>query len=445
MITNILTAASARCLSASARFFSATRRGTQMATHAAAALVLTLFGSCAIEPPLHLHEDIDVPLPLIDLELRTLWDYDLYYNGERYDCESYWLYGWDEEDTQRFGKIGYREPNIFNIRRYYNGWRKGVAHSSVLADQVEGTLFTGEYNFGFYDLLVFNEVEETDGAQNIHIDEHDLDNTIAFTNQTMHSTPHHSPKYSNSVNQPEGLFAVYQRDIEIPDPAQDYVAHGFHWDNVRNRWVKTLTATLEPVVYIYLTQIILVNNHGRVAGVDGSADLSGMAHDVNLNTRINGIDPVSVYYGVRMKDYNHYHLTYTGPTTGDLITYVSDNPVSELVNEPVDIIGGKVMTFGMCSLDPASFPSRVGYAESVKRIEELDPAHHYVDVNLVFNNGINKTCSFDVTNQVRRLYKGGVLTIIVDVDKIYTTNGNGAGFDAEIVPMDSVVVPDIPL
>lgn len=413
--------------------------------YGAAALLLSLFTSCAIEPPLHLHEDIDVPLPIIDLELHTLWDYDLYYDGERYDWEAYWLYGWDQEDTRLWGIIGYKEPNIFNIRRYYNGWHPGAKHSSVLADQVEGTTFTGEYSFGFYDLLVYNEVEETDGAQNIHIDESNLDNTIAYTNQTMHSSPHHSPKYTNSVNQPEGLFAVYQRDIEIPDPAEDYAAHGFVWDNHRNRWVKELTATLEPVTYIYLTQFILVNNHGRVAGVDGSADISGMSHDVSLNTRINGVDPVSVYYGTRMKDFAHYGLRYTGPTQSDLITYITDNPVEQYIDEPVDVIGGKVMTFGMCALNPASFPSRSGYAESVKRIEELDPSLHYLDVNIVFNNGINKTFSFDVTKQVRRLYKGGVLTVVIDVDKIYTTNGNGSGFDAEVMPMDSVVVPDIPL
>lgn len=419
-------------------FCSATRRGIF-------ALLLTLLTSCAIEPPLHLHEDIDVPLPIIDLELHTLWDYDLYYDGEYYDWQAYWLYGWDKEDTRLWGDIGYKEPHIFNIRRYYNGWHPGAQHSSVLADQVEGTTFTGEYNFGFYDLLVYNEVEETDGAQNIHVDESNLDNTIAYTNQTMHSSPHHTPKYTNSVNQPEGLFSVYQRDIEIPDPSEDYTNHGFYWDEERKRWVKELTATLEPVTYIYLTQFILVNNHGRVAGVDGSADLSGMSHDVNLNTRINGVDPVSVYYGVRMKDFAHYGLRFTGSTQSDLITYITDNPVAEYIDEPVDVIGGKVTTFGMCTLDPASFPSRANYAESVKRIEELDPSLHYLDVNIVFNNGINKTFSFDVTKQVRRLYKGGVLTVVIDVDKIYTTNNNGTGFNAEVLPMDSVVVPDIPL
>lgn len=419
---------------------------TAAAKTLATAIVLTgLVTSCAIEPPLHLHEDIDVPLPIIDLELNTMWDYDLYYDGSHYDWRAHWLYGWDAEDQRQFGPIGYRDPSVFNIRRYYNGWTPGAPHTAVLADQIEGTTFTAEYRFGYYDLLVYNEVEETDGAQNVNVDETDLNNVIAYTNQTMHTSPHHSPKYANSVNQPEDLFSVYERDIAIPDPAEDYTAHGFIWSEERQRWIKTLTATLEPVVYIYLTQFILVNNRGRVAGVDGSADISGMSHDVSLNTRINGSDPVSVYYGVRMKDFDKFGLHYTGPASGPLITYVGSHPETYFTDEPVDIIGGMVKTFGMCTVNPTSFPGRSEYAESVQRIEHLDPSLHYLDLNIVFNNGITKTCSFDVTQQVRRLYKGGVLTVVVDVDEIYSPNDNGSGFNAEVIPMDSIVVPDIPL
>lgn len=402
-------------------------------TPALGAAVILSLASCAIEPDLTLHEDLDIPLPLIDLELDVMWDYYIDYDAQTYDWKRQWLYGWDSEDERRFGTIGYREPDVFNIRRYYTGWTPRGKHTTVLRDQVVGTLFSAEYRFGYYDLLTWNEVEETDGAQNLHIDESDLNNTVAYTNMTMYPTPHHTNRYANSVNAPEGLFSVYQEAIEIPDPSRNYEEYGFVWDDNRKRWVKTLHAHLDPVTYIYLTQLILVHNHGRVVGVDGAADLSGMAHDVSLNTRTTGLDPISVFYGVRMKDHSNYGLRYTGPARSEMVTYSGESPDDSFTDEPVDVVGGKVMTFGMCGLDPVSFGSRAAYAESVERIEAIDPAEHYIDLALQFNNGTSKVYSFDVSRQVRKLFKGGVLTVLIDVDDLdIPTLQGGQGFDATV-------------
>lgn len=411
-----------------------------------AAAGLCSLNSCVIEPQLNLHEDLDIPLPIIDLELDVVWDYYIDYDGAYYDWKSHWLYGWDDEDERRFGLIGYYEPQVFNIRRYYTGWTPRAKHTAVLRDQVVGTLFTAEYRFGFYDLLTWNEVEETDGAQNLHIDETDLDNTVAYTNQTMYPTPHHSALYTNSVNAPEGLFSVYQQAIEIPDPSNNYEEYGFVWDDNRQRWVKTLHAHLDPVTYIYLTQFILVNNHGRVVGVDGSADLSGMAHDVSLNTRVTGMDPISVFYGVRMKDHRNYGITYTGPAQSDMVAYAGEKPDDTFTDEPVDVIGGKVMTFGMCGLDPVSFSSRAAYVESVQRIEALDPSPHFLDIALQFSNGTSKVFSFDVTRQVRKLFKGGVLTVVIDVDDLDIPSlQGGQGFDATVEDYEDGGTHEFPL
>ena len=62
-----------------------------------------------------------------------------------------------------------------------------------------------------------------------------------------------------------------------------------------------------------------------------------------------------------------------------------------------------------------------------------DGVRHYMDLNMQFNNGMDSTFVFDVTNQVRRRYKGGVLTVELDADTIkIPTRKGGSGFDATV-------------
>lgn len=103
---------------------------------------------------------------------------------------------------------------------------------------------------------------------------------------------------------------------------------------------------MQPVTYIYLTQIILHNNrqHTRiVTGIDGSGNLSGMARSVNLNTGVTGGDAITVNYNMRMK---------------------FDQQMKD--GEKVDIIGGKVLTFGMPKLNPSRLDNH-SYMESLAK------------------------------------------------------------------------------
>ena len=161
-----------------------------------------------------------------------------------------------------------------------------------------------------------------------------------------------------------------------------------------------LDMLLKPVTYIYLPQIILHNNHNKIVNVDGSGNLSGMARTVNINTGISGSDAVTVHYNVRFKPY-----------------CLKDQEV-------VDIIGGRLMTFGMCDLNP----------NAITRQEDIpENRRHFMDVTMLFNNGIDSTFVFDVTDQVRQKYKGGVLTIELDMDTIpVPSRSGGSAFDAVV-------------
>ena len=50
-----------------------------------------------------------------------------------------------------------------------------------------------------------------------------------------------------------------------------------------------------------------------------------------------------------------------------------------------------------------------------------------------FNNGKDSTFVFDVTDQVRKLFRGGVITIDLDMDTVpVPSRPGGSGFDAVV-------------
>ena len=71
--------------------------------------VVSAFVCCVPEPPLHLFDsgDIEIKLPLVEINLDTYWDYDFEttYTVD-HNWRDEWFYGWDEEDERLFGPIG---------------------------------------------------------------------------------------------------------------------------------------------------------------------------------------------------------------------------------------------------------------------------------------------------------------------------------------------------
>ena len=147
-----------------------------------------------------------------------------------------------------------------------------------------------------------------------------------------------------------------------------------------------------------------------MTSIDGNANLSGMARSVNLNTGITGPDAVTVNFFMRMK-----------------------HDLADKGGEKVDVIGGKALTFGIPKLNPSSLSTR-HYLESLKKVGAADLNNrHYVDVKMQFYNGKDSTFVFDVTNSVRRLFRGGVITIELDMDTVPVPNrSGGSGFDAVV-------------
>lgn len=145
-----------------------------------------------------------------------------------------------------------------------------------------------------------------------------------------------------------------------------------------------------------------------MTAVEGNANLSGMARSVNLNTGVTGADAITVNFFMRMKQ-----------------------DVADKNGNKVDVIGGKVLTFGIPKLNPSKLDARA-YLESLQKVRDADLNNrHYIDVKMQFYNGKDSTFVFDVTDQARRLFRGGVITVELDMDKVPVPNrSGGSGFDA---------------
>ncbi len=317
--------------------------------------------------------------PYVDLNFEAYWSYE---SDLSYDWQAEWIYGWDEIDKMNFGEIGYTAPSVFNVRSYKTDV-PGGPHINVISNTVSGTSLFAPWNFGYWDILAWS-AGETNDIPSLNIDE-TLDGVTAYTPQTFHYAPWASGS-TRSYWQPGQLFSGYTQAIEI-----DENLNGFVYDEERGVWVRSLYMMLKPITYTYLTQIILHNNHNKITGVDGSADLSGMARSTNLFTEVAGSDPVNVTYDVRFKP------SVTMPQTG----------------ETVDVIGGRLMTFGI----PNQNGNRISRPEDVE-----DNQEHYLGINVLFNNGMDSPLVFNVTDQIRRRWRGGVITVELDMDTIPVPN-----------------------
>lgn len=360
---------------------------------------LISFTGCYREPYLHLY-DWDTPeinIPIVELRLDLYWDYELNL-GINYDWRAEWYYGWDDEDKSIFGELEYELPTNFFLRRYYTG---RVPYGTRLYKRdayIIGRYFRSPYDWGFWDILAWNDVKTLDGVQSLHfyepavLDEH----IWAYTNPSMVRALYHAPRYQNAFYQPEQLFSAQERGIEINENLE-----GFTYDKENNVWVRMLNMMLEPITYIYLPQVILRHNNGRITAAPSGANLSGLARLTNINTGVAGTDAIAVNFNMRLKNGKEWEN-----------------------GEIVDIVGGRLMTFGICGQNG----NRVSRAEEIK-----DSVRHYFDVLMQFSNGMDSTFVFDVTDQVRKRYKGGVITVVLDMDTVPTpVRKGGSGFNAVV-------------
>jgi len=377
------------------------------ATGVFVALCLTaLLPASCIEPPLHLPgQEVLTEIPAVQTDLSVVWNIDATWTAE-------WHYGWDVTDEALWGSIGYSEPSSFEVRRYYKAENPNAPHTDVDAFPITGTSFRRFFSFGYYDILFWSNIDSPDGTQVLVINE---------TPEVVTATTTGTRGMSNAItrlrggsgvtdvsgtvsevgdddetivglrNQPEIFYAAYPENIYISRNLDDYI-----YDPVENIYIKKIETELRPLVYIYLVQIILINNDGRVKGINGNAAMSSMASGTNVNTGHTNNSPATIYFNTRLKR--------------DLVAN----------GTPCDIIGGKFTTFGLCDMEPYTRAGKI-YSGSRSALKN----HLFFD--LLFSNDGVKTYSIDVTDQLQQQAHGGVVTVYIDCTQLTPPDGPEEG------------------
>ena len=349
-------------------------------TLALTAATLSLPTAC-IEPPLHLPaEDVIIEMPIVIMDLEVVWNVDL-------DWKAQWHYGWDDMDEELFGPISYPLPTNYEVRRYFLGDEPQMPHTREGMDgfTIFSNSFRRTYNFGYYDILLWSNIDSPTHTQVVLINEDDVNEVTATTTATrgMLSEPQ-AEQVTGLYNQPEIFYSAYERDIYISRFKEDYD----YFDEEHGVWVKQIKSNLTPLVYIYLVQVIVHNNDGRITGATGDAAVSAFASGTSVNTGHTNNRPCMVYFPMRMKR----GINVNG--------------------ENVDILGGKLTTYGLCDMEGWHRGTSADYTGSRT---DLDNRLYFT---LSFRNGTEKTYSFVVTDQCRQRAHGGVITVHINAPDI---------------------------
>ena len=396
------------------RAASATRRASSSAfmhivsVFAYVGLLASLLTSC-IEPPLKLPaQEVLIDMPIVVTDIDVVWNLDV-------DWTTEWHYGWDEEDEKLWGTLRYPEPTNYEIRRYFVGDAPRGPHTDVDAFTIYGNSFRRTYQFGYYDLLLWSNIDSKDNTQVVLINEDNLEEVTATTTVTraISLSRDDDSRATALYNQPEIFYSAYPRDIYISRNQEDYD----YYNEDEKVWVKHVNCTLEPLVYIYLVQIILYNNDGRVRGINGDCAISAFANGTSVNTGHTLNDPCMVYFNSRLK---------------------KDIDVN---GRKADIIGGKLTTYGLCDMEGYSHDTRSQYNGTRGEL------HNYLYYDLNMSGGTTKTLSVDVTDQCQAQCHGGIITVEIDcstLDNPSDEEGTGSIFHATVEDYDELNY-DIPM
>lgn len=357
-----------------------------------ALLPLALLCSCQIDPPLHLRRLADT-----NVELKMEFSADMMW---QVDWEAEWNFDWNVEVL---GEVGYSQPAAIRMHTYPLG-PDGKRHSHQV-NNFHGTEGRVQIFAGYYDMLFHNIGSEVNlfRAEDEVADQYAYTRIIANGLQNSHpvqtlqqkaagETKADDETFTESVAfQPDELFSIFNPSYYVSDNLDDY-------EYINGRYILRIKGDLHPSTFIYLIQIYLKNNNGRIIGSTGGAALTGVADGVNLMTDRTETRTVSVPFDV----------------------YINRE------SDP-DLLGARVLTFGIPGCNP--------YDEASVAASESD---HNLILNITYNTGTYKNIRIDITDKLRELPTGGVITLELDVDDFPPGGddppvpGEGGGFNAVI-------------
>lgn len=345
------------------------------------ALAAVLVAGCCIEPPLHLRRVVTTKVTTkVDLDLR--W---------QLNWTAKWDFNWSVATSD---PLGYSVPTTMRLHIYTQGPDgTPVSHMvhNFVGSESQMDVFVGTHNFLFHNNDSEAILFKADG---------DLEPVHAYTRKVSSGLKESSPVYTTSqklagftkagdeeedpvsepVNlMPDDLFSLYDPNQKITDNPNDYI-----FEN--GKYVLKIEGMLEPSTFIYLVQVNLLNNAGRVIGSAGGGALTGMAEGVNLVTRETWSTTASVFTDVYM-------------------------------DKAQDMMGVRFSTFGIPGCNPYDDAS----------VAAAPQKEHYFVLNVSYSNGSNRNIRMDITDQLRALPLGGVINLEIDVNDFPPGEGGGSG------------------
>ena len=327
-------------------------------------LLMLGFSACTDmhDPLLHMAGKLEVkPEVEQNVKLDMLW---------QTDWQSKWQVDWD---TSTKGELGYTKPETYHYS-YYS------AETGELVGQRDAASESSRLDLGFGKYKLFTYTKD---YENLRIATSDDYHTVTATAipDNYSELPDSLAKKLTVYEMPDEIFSMYG-DITISGNLDDYV-----YVPEEDIYLLKIQAQLEPRVFIYLVQVELVNNKGRIKS-SSTFTVSGLAKSVNLMTGEPGSESVAHQFSsvFQEKGGEEEAKTRAESSTGDAL------------------IGGRFTTFGRPS-------------------GSNEPNMCYLVVR--FSNGARACIPFDITDQIKELPKGGVINLQIDVDKVKVDTGGG--------------------
>lgn len=374
-----------------------------------------LFGMTSCErKDLYLRVDrTEIKIEIYDIRLDLLWGID---------WETEWQYSWNESSAD-FGYIGYTKPELIkgtiysvdvNTRKRFSAFVKifnsNGGRVSLTAGSTYDMMF---YNFG----TEYTSFHQSDDYESYTASTR-VSNQASWIRTRAESESSEMPSATRSYtdyNQPDELFGTLITDLHINEDPSAYEKEYDEYGNIT--YIYKVDANLRPYSFIYLYQIIILNNAdekgNRIKGGKGLT-VTGLSQGVEMFTRKTFENTISITSDAIKPMQHHENVR------------LADGAVAD----SADIMACRVLTWGLPGIDPL--------ANTKARTRALDLDQNFIGVGLTLRNDYTWTVTLDITDQMHEKPAGGVITIYIDGNDVpqelldQRQQSTGGGFNASV-------------
>ena len=351
-----------------------------------------------------------ITVEISDIQLSVLWGID---------WETEWKYDWNESAVS-FGTIGYTKPELikgtiynvdtYNHKRFSSFFKIFGAEGGRVSLTAGSTYDMMFYNFGTeYTSFYQSEDYETYTASTRMSSQSSWIRTRAESESS--EMPDTTKTYID-YNQPDELFGSLITNLTINEDPSSYEKEYDADGNIT--YIYRINAPLRPYSFIYLYQIIVLNNADekgdRIIGSKGLT-VTGLSQGVEMFSRKTFNNTISI-------------------STEDVKPMQNHDIVLNGQNTNVDIMAARILTWGLPGINPLE------NTKAGTKAVEID--QNFIGIGLTLRNGYTYTVTRDITEQMHQKPTGGVITIYIDANEIPAEEldkkqqTTGGGFNASV-------------